>query len=456
MSRARFVVLSIFVDAVLVNVGFVVAFLLRFQGSLPAFNFDAYLLLSPLLTALFIGGAWTYGLYDPERADTAWAVARGVIAAVTVGTLLTAAVAFFGGTRTASFARSTIVLAWALDLLLLMGWRLVFLRLGGLTWPEQRVLVVGTDSASVGLAEEMMRRERWGWSVVGLIDTSRRTDCASDGSAGGFPIVGGVQDVARVAASHRATRVIVVSPVRLRELVESLVLANEPGVRVDVVPGLYEIFIGTVDAVVGDVPLMQITHSTVPTYYAALKRVIDVLGSLAGLIVTSPIVLIASLAVAATDGFPVLFSQERVGEGLKPFRIYKLRTMVKDAEADSGPVLADEHDPRATRVGRFLRRFRIDELPQLVNILKGEMSFVGPRPERPHFVDQLMATQGYRERFNIKPGVTGLAQVNGSYATTPERKLKYDLIYMYHQNLAMDAQIVLETLRVVLTGRGAR
>ena len=121
--------------------------------------------------------------------------------------------------------------------------------------------------------------------------------------------------------------------------------------------------------------------------------------------------------------------------------------MVRDAEADSGPVLAEEDDARVTRVGRFLRRFRIDELPQLVNILKGEMSFVGPRPERPHFVEQYMSTQGYGERFNIRPGVTGLAQVNGSYATTPERKLKYDLIYMYHQNLAMDAQIVLETLQ---------
>ena len=108
-------------------------------------------------------------------------------------------------------------------------------------------------------------------------------------------------------------------------------------------------------------------------------------------------------------------------------------------------------------VGRFLRKYRIDELPQLANILKGDMSFVGPRPERPHFVEQFMAeTPGYRERFQVKPGVTGLAQVSGGYATTPERKLKYDLIYMYHQTPAMDAQIVAETLRVVLTGRGSR
>src|SRR5665647_2941043 len=162
-------------------------------------------------------------------------------------------------------------------------------------------------------------------------------------------------------------------------------------------------------------------------------------------------------AIAVGDGFPVLFSQERVGRGMKPFRMHKLRTMVKDAEEACGPVLAEENDARITPMGRFLRRFRIDEIPQFVNIIKGEMSFVGPRPERLYFVERYIAeTPGYRERFNVKPGVTGLAQVSGGYATTPERKLKYDLIYMYHQTLAMDAQIVAETLRVVLTGRGAR
>jgi lipopolysaccharide/colanic/teichoic acid biosynthesis glycosyltransferase len=131
--------------------------------------------------------------------------------------------------------------------------------------------------------------------------------------------------------------------------------------------------------------------------------------------------------------------------------------MVKDAEQATGPVLAGEDDDRITKVGRFLRRFRIDELPQLVNIIKGEMSFVGPRPERPFFVERyLTEVPGYRERFNVKPGATGLAQVSGSYATNPERKLKYDLIYIYHQSPIMDIQIVTETLRVVLTGRGAR
>lgn len=457
MSRARFIALSIVIDAVLVNVGFVLAFLIRFGGRLPAFNFEAYLILAPILTVLYIGGAWTYGLYDPERADTAWAVARGVLAAVTVGTLLTAAVAFFGSTRTASFARSTILIAWIMDLVLLIGWRLVFLRVAHVRWPEQRVLIVGTDRASVDLARTVAERSRWGWTVAGLIDADSDPDGTSPASVEDFTVLGGIQDVAHLAGECQANRVIIASPIALRELVESLVLANGAKIRVDVVPELYEIFIGTVDAIVGDVPLMEISRTTVPRYYAVAKRTLDVVVALVALILTSPVIWAAAVAIAVREGLPVFYSQERVGRNMKPFRIHKLRTMVRDAEERSGPVLAGENDRRITKVGRFLRRFRVDEIPQLVNIVKGEMSFVGPRPERPYFVERyLQEMPGYQERFRIKPGATGLAQVSGSYATTPERKLKYDLVYLYHQSLAMDLQILAETLRVVLTGRGAR
>ncbi|MGV8083251.1 MAG: sugar transferase [Coriobacteriia bacterium] len=457
MSRSRFIALSLIVDALLVNAGYVLAFLVRFGGTLPTFNFGAYLLLIPFITVFYVGAAWAYGLYEPERSDTAWAVARGAVAAVVVGTLLTAAVAFFGGARTASFARSTILFAALFDVVLLTGWRLFFLRFGTIRWPEQRVLIVGTGRTSLDLAEEMSQRARWGWKVIGFVDPKLENCDKPRKSLRGFPVLGCVSDVARIAKDSRANRVIVVSPVALRELVESLVLSDTANVRVDVVPELYEIFIGTVDAIVGDVPLMEITRQTVPRYYWALKRGIDITFAALLLAILSPILLLASIAIVLTDGFPVTYSQERSGKNLKPFPVYKLRTMIKDAEKHSGPVLAGEDDPRVTPIGRLLRKSRIDELPQLVNILKGDMSFIGPRPERPVFVEQYCKEiPGYRERFNIKPGVTGLAQVSGGYATTPSRKLKYDLIYMYHQNLAMDVQIVAETLRVVLTGRGAR
>lgn len=457
MSRARFIALSVVLDAVLVFGGFVAAFLLRFGGDLPAFNFNAFLFISPILVAVYLATAWTYGLYDAERTETAWTVSRTVVISVTIGIVVVAAAAFFLGERVQSWARLTIPIGWAVVIFLLIAWRLLFLHFGRIRWPEQRVLLVGTGAVSVELAHELSNRSQWGWHVIGLLDAKIEPDGAAPSDAGGFPVLGRAADIAPLAREHRANRVIVVSPVALRELVESLVLADELNVRIDVVPELYEIFIGTVDALVGDIPLMQITTTSVPRYYAAAKRAIDVIGALLGLVVLSPVLLFSAIAIVASDGFPVVFRQQRTGKDLKPFDVYKLRTMVKDAEKLSGPVLAEADDPRVTRVGRFLRSYRIDELPQLFNILKGEMSFVGPRPERPYFVETFLEQiPGYRERFRVKPGVTGLAQVSGGYATTPERKLKYDLIYMFHQNLAMDMQIVIETLRVVLTGRGAR
>jgi exopolysaccharide biosynthesis polyprenyl glycosylphosphotransferase len=460
MSRNRFIALSIVLDVIVVNLGYVLAFLIRFGGHLPPDqiqNIPVYLALAPVVTLFYLAGAWTYGLYDPERSDTAWLVARGGFASALLGLVLTAAIAFLGGPRTAAFARTVVLLAWPIEFALITGWRLAFLRFGRVKWPEQRVLIVGTNKTSVELANEVALRGKWGWKMTGLIEPGLEACSAGPRELDGHPVLGCARDVAAIAAETRANRVIVVSPIALRELVEGLVLADEVRVRVDVVPELYEIFIGTVDAIVGDVPLMEITRSTVPRYYAAAKRGLDLLGSALLFVLVSPLLLVAVIGVVATDGFPFIYSQERSGKNLKPFRVYKLRTMVKDAEKLSGAVLAEEDDPRITRIGRLLRKTRIDELPQLFNILRGDMSFIGPRPERPVFVEEFCKEiPGYRERFNVKPGVTGLAQVSGGYATTPERKLKYDLIYMYHQNLAMDIQIVAETLRVVLTGRGAR
>jgi exopolysaccharide biosynthesis polyprenyl glycosylphosphotransferase len=174
------------------------------------------------------------------------------------------------------------------------------------------------------------------------------------------------------------------------------------------------------------------------------------------LVLTLPLMIIIAVAIKLSSPGPVLFKQERVGEGESVFWLYKFRTMVPDAEAETGPVLATEDDSRVTPLGHFLRRYRLDELPQLYNIIRGEMSFVGPRPERPYFVQQFKKSiPGYSERFQVKPGVTGLAQVSGGYATTARNKLKYDLIYIYNQSFSLDLKILFQTIRVVLSAHGS-
>lgn len=458
MKRRTFITLSLALDAVLVNAGIAAAFFVRFGGVPPAFNFNAYLGLAPVITLVYLGVGNIYGLYEPERSESVWDILRAVFMAVTVGAVLTAAISFFAGPRFFSFSRLAIGLGWLFDLILLVGWRTAFMSIASIHWPEQRVLVVGTGRVARELAHELAKRSRWGFNVVGFLagDTEEALG-VPDGRIDGLPLLGGPRDAGSVASAHKVHRVIVVSPVELRDLIERLVIAEELDVRVDVVPELYEVFIGSLDGVVADIPLMEITRTGRPRWYAGFKRAVDVVLALVLLVVLSPALVLATLAILLTMGWPPFFVQERAGVDMRPFRLYKFRTMVRDAEAECGPVLASEADERITPLGKFLRRYRVDELPQLVNILKGEMSFVGPRPERPYFVDRFAAEiPGYRERFKIKPGVTGLAQVSGDYATTPERKLKYDLIYMYHQTLPMDLQIMMETVRVVLTGSGSR
>lgn len=455
MSRRGFIVLSAVLDAVLVNASIIAAFFLRFGGELPEFNFGAYVGLWPLITVIYLVAGYIYGLYEPERTEGTWEVVRATFQAVTLGTVLLAAVAFFAGPRFFSFSRLAIVIGWALSFVLLVGWRVAILRLTPIRWPEQRVLVVGTTELACDLAREIEERHSWGYRVVGMI----ARDAAEREALGAcvVPVLGTVSDVAGIVESQGVTRVIVASPVSLRELIEEMAIGNDADVRVEVIPDLYEILIGRLDSTIADIPLMELTRRSAPAWYASAKRLADIVLSIVLTIVLSPALLLAAFGILVTMGWPVLYSQERVGKDMRPFKVHKFRTMVRDAEARSGPVLADEDDPRITPFGRFLRTYRIDEFPQLLNILLGQMSFVGPRPERSFFVEQhVREIPGYHERFRVKPGVTGLAQVSGGYATTPDRKLKFDLIYLYHQTLLMDVRIMAETVRVVLTGRGAR
>ncbi|HKV11530.1 MAG TPA: sugar transferase, partial [Thermoanaerobaculia bacterium] len=162
-----------------------------------------------------------------------------------------------------------------------------------------------------------------------------------------------------------------------------------------------------------------------------------------------------AVAVRLTSPGGILYRQTRVGRGQRPFTLWKLRTMRQDAEAESGEVLAQPGDPRLTPIGAFLRRFRLDELPQLFNVLRGTMSLVGPRPERPGFVQRyLKEVPGYAERFSLAPGLTGLAQVNGDYHSSPQNKLRYDLAYLANWSIWLDVSILLRTVKIVLTSRG--
>ena len=196
-----------------------------------------------------------------------------------------------------------------------------------------------------------------------------------------------------------------------------------------------------------------------PAWTGTVRRLRDITGSLLLLFLTLPLCLLVACLIKLESRGPVMYRQERVGLHGKVFTLLKFRSMRQDAEA-RGPAWAQQQDPRVTRVGAFIRRTRIDELPQLINVLKGEMGFVGPRPERPHFVDQLAEViPFYRDRACVKPGITGWAQVNYPYGASIEdarQKLSYDLYYVKHRNLFLDVLILFATVRVILFQEGAR
>ena len=190
--------------------------------------------------------------------------------------------------------------------------------------------------------------------------------------------------------------------------------------------------------------------------YRAIKKIIDISLALIGLLIGIPIVIVFSFVIKLESQGPAIYKQERLGKDGKSFIIYKMRSMFIDAE-NNGPKWADKHDNRITRVGQFIRKARLDEIPQLFNILKGEMSVVGPRPERSHFTYKFNRDiPGFANRLLVKPGLTGLAQVNGGYDITPEEKFRLDMEYIEKMSLIMDFKIIWKTLTIVLTGHGAR
>jgi exopolysaccharide biosynthesis polyprenyl glycosylphosphotransferase len=217
-----------------------------------------------------------------------------------------------------------------------------------------------------------------------------------------------------------------------------------------IVPRMFEISLSSARMVqFEDMPAFMVDRLGLTVEQRFFKRLFDIVLSVFGIIVTSPIMLLAAIMVKSSSKGPVIYRQTRITAGNREFDVLKFRTMYDNAEDKTGPVLSSDNDPRITRVGRVLRNLRLDELPQLFNVLKGDMSFVGPRPERPFFVEQFSREiPEYTYRYLVKAGITGYAQIYGKYDTSAEDKLKYDLLYIRDYSLMLDIKLILQTLKV--------
>ncbi|HEY3383881.1 MAG TPA: TIGR03013 family XrtA/PEP-CTERM system glycosyltransferase [Vicinamibacterales bacterium] len=356
--------------------------------------------------------------------------------------------------------RGVFFIAAAFAVAIIIGWRMAFEWLAKRARPAERLLLVGTGVAAVGLALELHdRRQELGVEIVGFVDP--------DGLGGEAPlvspgIVGTIDDIPRIVRDADVDRVVVsLADARGKLPMDKLLDMKLSGVQFDHLATVYEEYTGKI-AVENLRPSWLIFSEgfrKTPSLTAA-KRAVDVVAATVGLLVAMPVMLLMALAIKLTSPGSVLYHQVRVGLQGRDFRVHKFRSMRADAEAATGAVWAKAgHDPRVTRVGRFLRRSRIDELPQLWNVLVGDMSFVGPRPERPEFVQDLTKQiPFYGQRHVLRPGVTGWAQVRYAYGASVEdsmEKLQYDLFYIKNLSLALDAYIILETIKTVLMRRGS-
>lgn len=464
LSYQAILLLLILADLLCVVGAYVGAFALRFVLPLP-FTADVipfsrlnevnhplgFLLATQVVLLYFFG---FYDLQHPQPRDS---LVTRVAAAFGVQLLATTALFFFRGDFL--FPRSVLVLLWVFNSIAVATVRFWASYKLGQMRPLSILLVGEDEDVQTFLATLSTLRPFPELHVVGLVSLNGSGPPRSELSA---PWLGSSDQLGRILRRVSVDDVILLSPTTWKDSFVDRLLRTPVGTRtlrrprVLVVPSVYDILVGRIASLrLHDMPLVEVVKNPQEDLSFTIKGVADLVVAGVLLALTLPILGIAALLIKVTSPGPVFFRQQRVGEGGKIFTVYKLRTMVHDAEMLTGAVLAQEGDPRVTPIGRLLRESRIDEIPQLLNVLNGTMSLVGPRPERPEFVAQFIRTiPGYAERHQVKPGLTGLAQINGEYHTTPEYKLKYDLAYIYNYSLWLDVRIMVESVKVMLTRRG--
>ena len=471
--NSKAILLMVVADGVLVNLGIIISFLSRFSLPipeplwlnaplavpslaplgvfLPERNFLPYQDNFLLITILMLVVLAFFGLYERDKAYRGLGLFFEIAAAISLGFLAIVTLTFFS--RDFAFPRSVILISWATDIALLIGFRAAIRgvkRSINADFFIQRALVVGVNGQGERMAQEIEDASRRGHRVVGFISQ----DILEEESR--VNILGTSADLPVVIKDNDVSEVIIALPAdEHQDILEVVSKCEGLGVRVYTIPDLYEILIGKVDVTtIGGVPLIELELEPILGLGKLIKRLIDIVVSLSGLVILTPLLVVIFVAIRMNSPGPALLKQIRVGKNGHSFTCVKFRSMVQGAEDDTGPVWAVPDDRRITRLGKILRRFSLDELPQLWNVLVGEMSLVGPRPERDHFVSQHEMLRG--RRISVKPGMTGLAQVNGRYNLTIPKKVEYDLYYVENYSLLLDIQIFLKTVSVVLRGEGVR
>ncbi len=467
---------AIAADAAIIHLVFRLTYALRYEWKLLApWPYAAPAWTPYFWGSWFVAALWVVvmafaGMYRDRRGHGHFDDAVLLTCALGLGTVMALAASFFY--RDFSFSRLVLVFGAGFTWLALTGWHYLLRQsqraLLSRGWGALNTLIVGCNSLSETVGTRLYRHPEIGHRLVGFVPATGENvggdrwifpawSREHNELAGSGPVLGALDDLEGIVARYRIDEVVLAVPgaafSELFELMGRCVLSGRP-VRFRIVPDLTELVtakltIGELDGVptleIRDVPLRK-------RHNRFLKRTLDIVFAGSGLLLLGPLLGAIAVGVMA-DGGPALFRQERMGRDGRLFELLKFRTMVPDAEAESGPVWTSREDNRVTRLGAFLRRWSIDELPQLINVLRGDMSLVGPRPERPYFVDQFrIFVPKYMDRHLVRCGLTGWAQINGLRGEegSIEERTRYDIYYIENWSLLFDLKILLRTLYEVV------
>ncbi len=454
--------LLVFVDLVLVNVATGIALVvwaLKDGRVLVGPFVLSKLYWLPLLAILWLLLAWLNDFYNLRVAADLKASTFALLR-ISALELVVYLLVYFFSPPYSPLPRGVVLYQAAASFVLIALWRAAYPPLGRSAL-RRRAIVVGAGEAGRTIVQAIRENEGAGFELVGFIDD----DPAKQGQMiAGLPVIGARRDLVSLVKTEGVSQIILAIIHDLHEeLFRALMDCNEQGVEIVPMSLVYE-------EVTGKVPIQHVgnnwlvalplDHASAGGLFPAFKRALDVIISLIGLVILAALFPFVALALYIDSPGPIFYFQERVGQGGRPYRLMKLRTMVPHAERDGRAVWAKEKDPRVTRVGRLLRATHVDELPQFVSVLKGDMSVVGPRPERPEFVAQLeKQVPFYRLRHAVRPGMAGWALINYGYGRSVEDtlvKVQYDLYYIKHQSLYLDILILLKTLERVVLLRGSQ
>ena len=454
-SGPIFTLTLVLLDVAALCLAFYVGYVLRVQIEWPTQPeniqpFPEYLGMLFMHIACVLTVAAVYGLYREQRARPLVDEATAIAAAVSIGTLIGIAIGslvFKNSVLELDYSRGMIIYAWVLGILLITVVHSIHRRLSEWLraegWSEIRVIVVGSGEVGQMIVQKLLHSPGMGYRVVGVVNGSARR------LVHGVPVLGTVEQLPDLIGEHEVDEVIIGIPeASHQDLLQIIALCERGHAMVKIFPDLFQIMASEIT--IGDLnglPLLNVRDIALQGWRLQVKRGMDIVGALIGLVFLSPFMLLVGILIKLDSPGPVFYAQERMGLDARPFWMIKFRSMCQDAESD-GPGWTVKDDPRCTRMGGFLRRTNLDELPNLINVLFGEMSLVGPRPERPVYVEQFRhSIPRYMDRHRIKTGMTSWAAVNDLRGDTSiAERTKYDLWYIENWSLLLDLKILIRTV----------